>query len=120
MRQPNSTIFIYPTHDLLRGRVFAVALKGINGDVEQFGPYAAISRARLVSRNLRAKYGFEITTIECDTSYWVGKGGHADRGQYEIVASSYLEACNKAEVAGLGMYPVIGRRFDSFPVLGVL
>lgn len=121
MKHSNGTIVIYPINDLLRGRMFAVALKGLDGSVEQFGPFAAISASTCTARGLSAKYGFPVTVIErSPTSYWVAKGVDAGRGQYEIVAASYMEACNIAEVAGLGSFPVTARRFASFPVIGVL
>ena len=122
MRQTNGTIAVYPISDLLRGKMFAVAIKGSDGTVEQRGPYGKLEWATRMAAGFSAKYCFPVIQVTKPTGYWLGVGvGHPKgRGQFEIVALSYIEAQSIANTAGLGDYPIQSLPFNSLPVHGTI
>lgn len=120
MRQSNGTTVIYPVQDLFRGRIFQVAVKGLGGEVTYLGPFTSNLEARANITWYNSV--FPVSQILDDTSYWVATGADHSRGrgQFEIIADTYLEAVAIAAVSKLGDCPVTSTRFASFPVLGVL
>lgn len=123
MKQSNGTIVVYPIKDMLHGRMFQVSVKGLDGKVETSGRHRNPAESQKAAKQWASFTGFPITSVDTTpTSYWlgVGVGYHLGRGQFEVIARSYVEAVALANTAQLGEYPIQSVPFNSLPILGTL
>lgn len=121
MRQSNGTIMVYPIKDIVHGRMYQVSIKGLDGGVKIEGRGLSRAAAIGVAKQWAAFTGFPLIQPEYEApSYWVAVGNDYTfgRGQYKIIAKSYVQAHQMAKNAGLGSYPILDYPFSGLPDLG--
>lgn len=122
MRQANGTIVVYPIKDMVQGRIYQAAVKGLNGSVKTYGHHRDPLETAKVAKQWAGFTGFPVLQFGETEGFWlgVGVGFPSGRGQFEIGARTYVEAYAIAELAGLGEYPIQRLPFTSAPIHGTL